>query len=233
MLDTSEFIQTFLKTQRRVVEITERVAFAVKPGMTELEIACQLQDELNELSLSESWYPILICAGENSGKPISRRFHLPSQEARIRDNDIVVVDCTPIQGTVWWNWSKTVAIGTDPFFQLLCDQCDEVAQSTLDFGMQSASTIGDLFDFCTNLISEFDLVLLDSRNDFGHSIFQVPEGQKVEDTPLEDRLFISEDYRHFPIEGIISIEPQLGRKHPGDGKMYGAKQQRVLIKGEK
>jgi hypothetical protein len=171
----------------------------------------------------------LICAGEYSGKPISRRFHLPSADVRVRKNDIVVVDSTPIKGTVWWNWSKTIAIGDDPFFQKLCDECDEIAQLTLDYGNKSAQTIGELFDFCMGLIEKANLVLLDSRNDVGHSIFQVPVGQGVEDTPLEQRLFISEEYRHAPIQGIISIEPQVGRKH-SDGIMYGAKQQRVLIK---
>ena len=31
------------------------------------------------------------------------------------------------------------------------------------------------------------------------------------------------------IEGIISIEPQLGRINPADGKMYSAKMQKVFI----
>jgi len=230
VLEANEYIQRFLETQKLVVDATERVAFAIRPGMTELEIACNLQKELDNISLPESWYPILICAGENSGKPISRRFHLPSNATQISENDIVVVDSTPIQGTVWWNWSKTVAIGDDSFFQDLCDQCDEVAQRTLDYGNQSAKTIGDLFDYCMDLIGKLDLVSLDSRNDVGHSIFQVPVGQKVEATPLDQRLFISEEYRNVPIQGILSIEPQVGRTHPGSGKMYGAKQQRVLIR---
>jgi hypothetical protein len=233
MLSPNEYIQRFLETQKLVVDATERVAFAIQPRMTELEIAWRLQEELDNLSLTESWYPILICAGENSGKPISRRFHLPSSETHVSNNDIVVVDSTPIQGTVWWNWSKTVAIGNDSFFQELCNQCDEIAQLTLDYGIESATTIGDLFDFCMELICKSDLVLLDSRNDVGHSIFQVPVGQKVEDTPLDQRLFISEEYRNVPIQGIISIEPQVGRKHPKDGRMYGAKQQRVLLRHEK
>ncbi len=229
MLSWNEYIQTFLRTQKEVVDTTERVASTIQPGMTELEIAYRLQTELNKLSLPDSWYPILICAGDNSGKPISRRFHLPSKDVRVRDNDIVVIDSTPIRGTVWWNWSKTFAIGNDPFFQELCDQCDEIAQRTFDYGMQ-ATTIGDLFDFCMELINKAGLVLLDSRNDIGHSIFQVPIGQKVENTPLEQRLFISEEFRTVPIHGIISIEPQVGRKHPQDGIIYGAKQQRILVK---
>lgn len=230
MLSADEYIQTFLSKQPDVVEATERVALTIRPRMTEYEIACRLQRELDDLSLRDSWYPILVCAGANSGQPISRRYHLPSTETRVRINDIVVVDSTPIQGTVWWNWTKTVAIGNDPFFHELCDQCDEIAEKTLDYGLSEAKTIGDLFDFCMKLIYKTRLVSLDSRNDVGHSIFQVPAGQKVEDTPVTDRLFISDEYRDVAISGILSIEPQVGRKHPKDGIVYGAKQQRILVK---
>ncbi len=230
MLDQKDYIQRFCLKQKEVVEATERVASAIRPGMTELAIATHLQSELDKLLLPESWYPILICAGASTGKPISRRFHLPSPHVVVGDRDIVMVDCTPMEDTIWWNWAKTVAIGDDPFFQELSDQCEHVAAQTLEYGHSSAKTIGDLFDFCLDLIGQLDLISLDARNDVGHSIFQVPKGQKVEDTPLAERLFISEEYRHVALAGIISIEPQVGRKHPGNGVMYGAKQQRLLIK---
>ena len=70
---------------------------------------------------------------------------------------------------------------------------------------------------------------LDSRNDVGHSIFQVPEGQTVDKTPIEDRLFLNDDYRDTKLEGIISIEPHFGRVNPKDGVLYGSKHQEVII----
>ena len=224
------YLETFQATQSNVVDVTERVALQVKPGVSELEIADRLQSELNDLGLTECWYPILICAGEHTGKPFSRRYHLPSSDVIVQANDIIFVDSTPLRDTVWWNWSKTVAVGDDEFFHDLCASADEVAQLTFEFGNSSAHTIGELFDFCMQQIGKNGFVLLDYRNDVGHSIFQVPAGQKVEDTPVESRLFISDEYRHTPLKGILSIEPQVGKRHPGDGIMYGAKQQRILIR---
>ncbi len=43
------------------------------------------------------------------------------------------------------------------------------------------------------------------------------------------RIFINEQYRAHKLCGLLSIEPQVGRKHPQDGVMYGAKQQRVVV----
>jgi Xaa-Pro aminopeptidase len=209
---------------------TERVALTLRPGFTELEIAQRLQSELASHSITEQWYPTLVCAGANTGKPLSRRFHLPSADTKVRENDIVIVDSTPLRHTVWGNWGQTVSIGGDPFFHNLSLECLEIAEETLAFGKHSAETIGDLFEFCMNLIEERGLKSLDPRNDVGHSIFPVPLGQTVEDTPLKERLFISKEYADYPLRGIISIEPQVGRVHPKDGILYGAKQQRVLIK---
>jgi Xaa-Pro aminopeptidase len=230
LLNWKDYVRTFEETQAKVVELTELVASEVMPGMSETEIADRLQRGLDALGLPDSWYPIIICAGEYSGQPISRRYHLPSKDAIVRRHDIVVVDCTPIKETVWWNWSKTVPIGEDSFFRDLCEIGDQIAQRTLEYGQKSARTVGDLFDYCMEQIAQSGLVLLDSRNDVGHSIFQVEPGQKVEDAPLESRLFISEEYRDTALSGIISIEPQVGRRHPADGIMYGAKQQRILIR---
>jgi hypothetical protein len=224
------YVQRFNEVQKIAVDVTERIALSLRPGFTELEIADRLQTALQGHSITEQWYPTLVCVGPNTGKPLSRRFHLPSAETKVRENDIIIVDSTPLKNTVWGNWGQTVSIGCDSFFHNLSLECSEIAEETLAFGAQSAKNVGELFDFCMELISERGLILLDPRNDVGHSIFPVRVGQRVEDTPLEERLFISKEYASYPISGIISIEPQVGRVHPQDGMMYGAKQQRILIK---
>jgi len=230
VLSDFTYVQRFNEVQKIAVKATERVALSLRPGFTELDIAERLQCELANHAITEQWYPTLVCAGPNTGKPLSRRFHLPSAEATVRENDIVIVDATPMRHTVWGNWGQTVSIGGDSFFHNLSLECLEITEETLAFGKHSAKTIGDLFHYCMNLINERGLKLLDPRNDVGHSIFPVPLGQTVEDTPLEERLFISEQYADYPLRGIISIEPQVGRVHPKDGILYGAKQQRVLIR---
>lgn len=221
------YLDRFQEIQQDVIPITRELGRKIQPGTSEIEIADEYTRMLAKVGLTDHWYPILVYAGINTGKAISRRVHLPD-ETRIRENDIVVLDCTPIDKTVWGNWAETFVVGQDPFYESLSNDCLEIVKLTAEFGRTSGKTIGGIFDYCMKLIKERGLVLLDSRNDVGHSIFQVPEGQSVDKTPLEDRLFISEEYRNYPLEGILSIEPQVGRVNPADGLVYGSKQQEIL-----
>jgi hypothetical protein len=229
LLAPKDYLSAFQGIQTSVVGITEGVARTVKPGEMETAIASRLTTGLAKNGLTDHWYPILVNAGENSGKPLSRRFHLPSEQL-VRDNDIVIVDSTPIVDTVWGNWTKTVAVGNDPFYRSLAQDTDILADETFNFANRSARNVGDIYDYSQILMKRMNFISLDPRNDVGHSIFQVPKGQTVELTPLSQRLFINDEYRRSPITGILSIEPQVGRINPADGIMYGAKQQRVLIR---
>jgi hypothetical protein len=177
----------------------------------------------------EDWYPILVYGGESTGQPISRRFHLPSPDAKVRERDIIMLDSTPLNKTVWSNWAETFCIGNDPFYEKIIDDTRMIVSETHEYAITHASTIGDIYDFCQSKILQLGLTSLDPRHDVGHSIFQVPIGQTVDKTPMEDRIFISEEFRNTPLMGILSIEPQLGRIDTRDGKMYSAKMQKVII----
>lgn len=230
ILTSNEYLKKFNEMQQPTIDITLLVGKQIKPGMSELEIANLYTQKLVEAGLKDHWYPILIYAGELTGKPISRRYHLPSQDVIIQKNDIVILDATPLDKTVWSNWVETFLIGQNQFFESLIADTKKVVEETYNFSVSEAKTIGDILDYCISRIAYYNLQSLDSRNDVGHSIFQVPEGQTVDQTPLSDRLFINEDYRNYPVTGIISIEPQLGRVDTESGKLFGAKIQKVIIK---
>ena len=230
MLQDKDYLRKFNEMQTPTIEITRLVAQEIKPGMSELDIANLYTQRLAKVGLKDHWYPILVYAGELTGKPISRRFHLPSADVIIKENDIVMLDSTPIDKTVWSNWAETFVIGKNSFFKSLVADTKQIVDETYNFAISQAKNIGDIFDYCNSRIKYYGMTSLDSRSDVGHSIFQVPEGQTVDKTPVTDRLFISEEYRDSPIIGIVSIEPQLGRINPEDGKMYGAKMQKVIIK---
>jgi len=199
------------------------------PGLTEKEIADKYHSFLTDRGFKEYWYPILIYSGEITSKPISRRIHLPSNDVKIKENDIVFVDSTPMQGTVWSNWCDTIVIGESKFYKDLISDVKEIINKTADFARTNAITVGELYNFATNLVKEKNLTMLDPYKDIGHSIFQVPEHQTVDKTPMKDRLLINETFKKRKLEGIISIEPQLGKINTNDGKMYGAKLQEVVI----
>jgi Xaa-Pro aminopeptidase len=105
MLSCTDYLKEFERLQGITMAVTSSVAKNIQPGNSELEIAHQLEHELRVKGLHDHWYPILICAGKNSGKPLSRRFHLPSTDL-VCENDIVIVDSTPMKETVWGNWYR-------------------------------------------------------------------------------------------------------------------------------
>lgn len=231
MLPFPAFTKKFEEMQARTIAATQACADSIKPGVSESELAERFALCLRHEGLTDYWYPILVYSGRSTGLPISRRYHLPSSEVFVRENDIVMLDSTPIMQTVWSNWSETFVVGTDGFYASLLADTKSVVDETAEFAKANAHNIGEVFDFCNARIASLGLISLDPRNDVGHSIFQVPEGQTVEMTPMSDRLFISEEYRAHPIDGILSIEPQVGRKNPNDGKMYSAKLQSIIVRG--
>lgn len=229
MLPEKEYLQKFDELQKLTVEATEPLIQKIVPGQSEKQVADMYYKLLEDRGFTEHWYPILVYSGEITGKPISRKIHLPSDEVKIKKNDIVFVDSTPMKDTVWTNWCSTFVVGKNDFFGNVIRDVKDVVEKTASFSERKAKTVSDLYNYCTALVKEKGMEMLDPYKDVGHSIFQVPEHQTVDKTPMEDRLLLNQQFGGRPLSGIISIEPQLGRINPADGKMYGAKIQKVLI----
>lgn len=229
MLSQKDFLDKFLVMQEKTVEVTRQIAAKLKPGQSEKEIVEMYYQSLADVGFKDHWYPALIYVGESTSLPISRRYHLPSEEVIVKENDIVMLDCTPLDGTVWSNWAETFVVGHDDFYEQLIENSRQIVDKTYEYTASEAKTIQDIYEFAMKLIEEGGFTSLDPMGDVGHSIFQVPEGQTVDKTPQEDRLFIYPEHGDRLIEGIISIEPQIGKANPADGKMYSTKMQRVYI----
>jgi len=230
MLDNKVYIKKFTKMQKVTIQVTRKVAREIKPGMSERDIAKLYTKKLAKFGLEEHWYPIQVHVGEMTAIPVSRKHHLPSTKITVKEDDIIILDCTPFDKTVWSNWAETFLIGKNNFFKSLIGDVRSVVNETYIFAKTKAKTVGDIFVYCNSRIDEYGLKSLDANNNLGHSIFQVPEGQTVDKTPKSERLFVNEEYKESPVLGIISIEVQLGRVNPDDGKMYGAKIQKIIIK---
>lgn len=229
MLNETQYLEKFSQMQQKTVTITRDVAKKLRPGLSEKEIADMYYGALSAAGLSGHWYPALVYAGDSTALPISRRYHLPSPDVVIQENDIVMLDCTPLDGTVWSNWAETFVVGNDDFYEALINDSRQLVDKVYDFTASQAKNIGDIYDFAMKLIKDGGFTSLDPMGDVGHSIFQVPAGQTVDKTPQKDRLFIYPEHGGRPIEGIISIEPQIGKKHPKTGKLYSTKMQKVFI----
>jgi hypothetical protein len=229
MLDNASYIDKFLKLQRHCMDATLDLAEKSLPGTSELALANRYKDYFADHDVTEEWYPTLICAGRYSGQPLTRRNHLPDGHVKIRQDDVVILDCTPLQGTVWDNWTVTKAIGNDPFYRELCDDLFAcVMETTSKVLTGEIDGLAAIHSSVTRKAESLGLKSIDPRANVGHSIFQVPEGQTVDLTPESERIFIDQDDMEIPAQSLISIEPELARINPEDGIQYGGKFQFII-----
>jgi hypothetical protein len=230
MLSFENYYNRFLEIQNDLYETFETVINCLNPGYSEKYIATQLENDLFKKGYKNFWYPTLVYIGQSTSIPISRRLHLPSEDRILKNNDIICLDVTPIDSTVWGNWCQTISFGSDSFFDTLCLNCFEITTNLCQYAKGECKTIGDLYSYFQQLISEKELFLLAPYNSLGHSIFQVPKNSKVEGMKINERIQINEDFFNIALEQInlLSIEPQLARINPIDGKTYSAKQQEII-----
>jgi hypothetical protein len=223
---------TIVWYQQRCMDATKVVANAAKAGVSELELAELYHAELAEHGIKENWYPTLICAGQYSGQPLTRRNHRPSADVHIRKNDIVILDTTPMLGEAWGNWTITKSIGDDPFYkQLVADLFAVVIETAAEVLRGDYHEMGDIFSHVMTKAEARGLHNIDPRGNAGHTIFQIPEGQTVDKTPPEQRLYIDGTNSTLPERALVSIEPELARINPTDGVQYGGKFQFIIPVG--
>src|SRR5258708_1420625 len=94
----------FKGIQDEVENCVNQLIKEIKPRVSEIYLAERLSTLLNSYGFNDYNYPILIYGGENTGMPISRNIHMPSNYL-LKNEDIVFVDCTPLKNNIWGNWS--------------------------------------------------------------------------------------------------------------------------------
>jgi Xaa-Pro aminopeptidase len=232
MLNDTDYMKAFLAIQKKCLDATHLVSSAAVPGVSEKDLADIYETDLAQDGITEFWYPTLICAGQYSGQPLTRRNHLPSADVTLRDNDIVILDVTPMQKTIWGNWTITKSVGNNPFYKNLCaDLFAIVTEAAAEAIRGGHSGLGDIYHGVMAKAKARGLESIDPRGNVGHSIFQVEEGQSVDKVPLEARAFIDENDSEIGKRFLISIEPELARVNPADGVRYGGKFQFIVPVG--
>jgi hypothetical protein len=214
------------------MDATLQVAVKSKPGTSELELANAYSNYFSDKGITSEWYPTLICAGLFTGQPLTRRNHLPDDNVKINQDDVVILDCTPMQGTVWGNWTVTKAIGNASFYRNLCDDLFSCVMETATEVLRGETkTLLAIHDSVMRKAKRLGLESIEPRSNVGHSIFQVPEGQTVDLTPENVRIFVDQQDTEIPTQSLISIEPELARINPKDGIRYGGKFQFIIPYG--
>jgi len=185
----------------------------LKPGMSEKDFASLCEEVMLDLGANGLWYPMLVNFGTNTVY-CTRGKHLPSDKVFLADNDIVLVDFSPLVNGYWGDYSETILVGYDSFFSKLINDAREVFEQTYSRARVSR-TIGDLYWFCREMIENRGYKLLDPNGNIGHSI--------EDGTNLDKRVYIDHTNVNEALTGKRwAIEPHIGKNG------FGAKFENVI-----
>ncbi|URN93821.1 MAG: aminopeptidase P family protein [Candidatus Pristimantibacillus lignocellulolyticus] len=186
----------------------------LKPGISEKEFADKCEEIMRSLGAESLWYPMLVNFNENTIF-CTRGDHLPSEEVYLKVNDIVLVDYSPMLNGMWGDYSETILVGKNEEFQKLIEDAKQIFELTYEFS-NKVNTVGELFEFCTELIEHKGYTLLDPNGNIGHTIENFSNHDK--------RIYIYPENNDLSLKGKKwAIEPHIGKNG------YGAKFENVIV----
>jgi Xaa-Pro aminopeptidase len=211
----SNQVELSRKAQEIAVQSCQRSKEHLKPGISEKEFAALCENIMKDLGAEDLWYPMLVNFGTNSIY-CTRGDHLPSEDVYLRENDIVLVDYSPLVNGYWGDYSETILVGDDVFYSSLINDAKEIFEKTFDFA-KKANIISELFNYCNKLINAKGYDLLDPYGNIGHSIENQANQNK--------RIYIYPENKDVLLQGKKwAIEPHIGKNG------FGAKFENVIEK---
>jgi len=185
----------------------------LKPEISEKEFADKCEEIMYSLGAETLWYPMLVNFNKNSIY-CTRGNHLPSEEVCLQENDIVLIDFSPMVNGEWGDYSETLLIGKNNEYSQLIKDAREIFELTFEFARR-VETIGELFKFCKELIELRGYVLIDPNGNIGHSI--------EDNSNQSKRIFIYPGNQQILLKGKRwAIEPHIGKNG------FGAKFENVI-----
>ncbi len=91
---------------RIVAESMKSAHAALKPGISELELACRIEEKMTALGAERSQHPMMIASGERA-----RYIHPFATTRRIADGDMVIIDIGAVSGGYNSDMARTFFLG--------------------------------------------------------------------------------------------------------------------------
>ena len=170
------------KAQNIAKETLEELKSFLKAGMSEKDIEELVSNMMIEKGSGEFWYHglgALVLIGDRSTISISARNYIPEENNRLKDNDILSIDCSPTYDNQWGDYARTFFIengrvvsyeklentdfkkGIDAEIQLHKMLIEEL---TVDMTYEEAYLL------LSEKIKELGYINLDFHGNLGHSI---------------------------------------------------------------
>ena len=208
--DTEEYLLL-----SKAIEISDQALDSVKelitPGMTERQVAWELEKKMRDLGADGPSFPTIVGAGRNGALP-----HHRPDDTIIQDGDPVVIDMGSIYKGYCSDLTRTIFIGEpDDFFKKIYSIVLE-AQTTAEKSIIKGITAGDADKIARDVISNSGY-----GDNFGHSLGH-GVGLEVHESPvlgprstdiLEDGMFFTVEpgiyisgWGGVRIEDIVTLE---------------------------
>jgi hypothetical protein len=204
-------METLGRLQTTCADVFAAVTSNLQVGMSETDIAHQLDQEFKYQGIADHWYdvPFNVLIGTDrfvEGLTTSDyAIKNPSSQVRLGEGSPVYVDLSPIDPATrqWGDWSSTAVFqprkGVDDeqiaFLQEMRDiHRQGIAQIT------SGTTGADVANYYLDAYKKLGVTLLDVRNNVGHSLHAVPKQEAT-------RVWLDTDNQQPLGEGLFTVEP--------------------------
>ena len=189
-----------LRTARdKSVEVIQRVAAHVRPGMTEADVKEALQEVQAELGSTSTWHPPQIRFGENTLMPFGQKGR---DGLRLQEDDIFFLDIGPIFSGHEADVGRTFVVGDDPDMRRCSVDVEAIWLEVRNHWRQAKVSGTALYEFAATCAKSRGWQLaLDQANghriaDFPHAVRSRGSIEAFPDCPAADRWILEIQIRH-------------------------------------
>ncbi len=183
----------------KTLQVIQKAAEMVRPGMTEKEAKDLIQKLQAELGAPKSWHPPQIRFGENT----LLSFGKPGKESIVlKENDVFFFDIGPIFESHEGDVGRTFSLGSDPEMIRCCADSEVIWHEVREHWLQTRNSGRKLYEFASACAEARGWILtLEKAN--GHRIADFPHAAKIrgsveefEQTPAPNRWILEIQIRH-------------------------------------
>jgi Xaa-Pro aminopeptidase len=182
--------------QRTTKEVTGEVVAALRPGLTERDVAALAERLARGRGASGFWTPVAVGAGE--GSRVCHPDHPPGNRT-IEEQDLVLLDVTPTFDGWPGDYCVSVVLGDDPERRELVATVERL-RDELIAACRPGLPANELFGVAAAAFAREGVELLDLLANIGHSL----------EREFAEHGFIDAS-NATPMWGGWTIEPHVGR----------------------
>ncbi|OGY24793.1 MAG: hypothetical protein A2126_04730 [Candidatus Woykebacteria bacterium GWB1_45_5] len=190
-----------LERIRKAVEVADktfdRILNFVKPGLTEREIAWEMEKFMKEAGVERlAWEPFIVAAGANSSMA-----HWGASGTKIKEKDMILVDFGCVYQSYCSDLSRVIFVGKPSAEQVKIYKLVLEAQK-FGIGLVKEGRIGSTVDKKTRLFLEKRLSVRQAKNIYRHALGHGVGLEVHELPPLSIR------HKHKLAAGnVVTVEP--------------------------